>query len=154
MYQPRTLLACAIALAALAAFSSPAARADDHHFHMDKWHTLRVIRQVEEANDQMMDSIDDWGGPRADQVRHDHADLFQHLDQFGDDLSALKAQVKQQDDPWQTRDQVQSLMGEAADLGHFIMRSDLPRPVRQQWRNVRNGMDALAAEYHLPPISW
>ena len=155
MTHARQTIGYLIATIAIAALSSQSALADRHeHFHMDKWQTLRAIRHVEEANDQMEDAIDDWAGPRGDQVRHQQADLFQHLDQFGDDLSALKTEVKQQDDPWQTRDHVQSLMDEAQRLGHFIVRSELPRPVKAQWHNVRDGMDALAQQYHLPPISW
>jgi len=150
MVHTRNFLACVIAGAVLTAFSSTA----HAQRHMDKWATLHIIRQVEEQNDALQDRIDDWAAGHQEEMRHSHADLFRSIDQFTDDLDDLKAQVRQHDEPWDTRDKVQSVVQDATEMGHAIQHSDFPPEVRQQWRQVRNGVDQLAQQYHLPPVSW
>lgn len=110
----------------------------------------RVIRRVEERSDELRSAVDralDRGA--LDGTRRED-EINQQVKELENAIDRLRAEFDRTDTWRETRSRVQSVIGEADEVGAIVeRRRGISRNVRAQWALVRRDLNTLADVYGL-----
>ena len=146
MLRTRSLTTFAVLAAIFSPFLSNPVMAD----HIDRWEIRQTVRHLEERNDALQDRLYDWISQRRDEREHRAGDMLRAADSFDQNIAHFKLDLYHHDDPWDVRDNAQSVIDSAAELGRTIEHDDeWHGELRHEWEDVRDTANELAREYHL-----
>ena len=120
--------------------------------HLDRWETRRIVRHLEEKNDLLQDHLADWVAERRDAREHVAEEMIRNAEHFDQNLAQFKIDLYHHEEPWELRDNARNIIDTAADFGHSIERGEWHGELRQQWEDMRDSVNELARQYHLPEI--
>jgi hypothetical protein len=120
--------------------------------HLDRWETRRIVRHLEEKNDVLQDRIADWVAERRDEREHQAEQLLRDAEHFDQNLAQFKIDLYHHEEPWELRDNARNIIDVAADFGHSVERGDWHGEMRHEWEDMRDSVNELARQYHLPEL--
>jgi hypothetical protein len=148
MFSARVIAGSIVVALMATLFSSSPALAD----HLDALRMRQVVRQVEEKNDVLQDRIADWAGEHHDHHDRHGDDLQREADHFDQNLAQFKLDLYHHQEPWDLRDNARNIIDTAADMGHVIEQNDWHGQFRHEWEDLRDSLNELARQFHLPEI--
>src|SRR3954453_19418480 len=78
--------------------------------------------------------------------------FVQVVDRFENAVDSLRRNFDRSNDWWSSRNDVQSIMGEAQNVKQMMNELRFARDLEVQWRNMRRDINALARTFSLPTL--
>ncbi len=121
-------------------------------YHLDKQETRRILRHIEERNDELEDRVDTWMVERRAERDPRVEELERATDHLEDELTAFKDGLRSHDEPWDLRNEAQELLNASADVGRAVEHGEFHRDLAEEWEQIRERSNELARHYQLPEI--
>jgi hypothetical protein len=120
--------------------------------HLDGRETRQMVRHLEEKNDVLQDRIADWVSQGRDERERRAEQLLHDAEHFDQNLAQFKIDLYHHEEPWELRDNARNIIDVASDFGHSIERGDWHGEMSREWESMRDSVNELARQFHLPEI--
>jgi hypothetical protein len=103
------------------------------------------IRSLETSSDVFSRDFKNTSGTTSNERRI--------VDRFENAVDRVRRRFNSNDSWWQSRNEVQSMMGEARQVNVMMNNDRFARRLERQWRDLRRDINKLADTYDLPDLS-